>query len=216
MKKAILCLMLLIFSMILFSVNEPNPFDSFLGVKWGWSAPVAKGELERGGYKVKSLERWGGFSLSYYELNIQYGFYIKDMELGDLIIGSVMFGFEPSEDGIKWKEKNYPKFEFCNVVMCIQSNQFEPMLEILKAKYGKPKNSKEYQQQTLVYQDHERQSIWEGKKEVKTQVLQHEVTWVNENRMIVLYKYSTKNADRGFVMFDKIDEDKTKEAADIL
>jgi hypothetical protein len=51
---------------------------------------------------------------------------------------------------------------------------------------------------------------------VITQMLQHEVTWENGNRTIKLYNYSHRNGEIGFVMFDKIDEDNTKAAADVL
>lgn len=220
MKKLTIIILMLVMTSFVFATVE-NPFDSFMGMKWGINAAEFNEKYE---YEVKSIGfgGWLGYGvrgvINDNGLNILEGFYIKNLELGNLVTEVIMFGFEPLENELKWKEKNFTKFKFSNAIIMISSNDFESMLKILKVKYGEPKNSKEYQQQIPIFQDKEHNYRWweNHEKMVITQMLQHEVTWENGNRTIKLYNYSHRNGEIGFVMFDKIDEDNTKAAADVL
>jgi hypothetical protein len=221
-------------SIFLMSAEE-NPFDSILGMKWGINAREIAEKLFKK-YEIEEIGSGGvlgalfGLSIrdmiDVYRLNMKDGFYFHNLKLGSLYVGLVLIGSEPTQKDLKWKESNFDKFKFSNVIFVINSNEFEGMLDILKIKYGTPTDSKEYIEQIPVYQEKEiRSKNSSFRKIIMTSMTQQEVMWKHNDRIIILQKYSEDDAQIGFVFFDKIDnnsnivittEETNKEGAEVL
>jgi hypothetical protein len=127
MKKIILILMMVIFSFVLFSVKESNPFASFMGVKWGTNA------LE---FKTNFKNKTTPFA---------EGFFIDNLVLGTITIGKIQFIFKNAgpEKNIRFEEKNYRQFVFDKVMMFSTPEQFEVLLDIFTIKHGAPTQANE-------------------------------------------------------------------------
>jgi len=127
MKKLMIGFMVLVMCSIVLISTEENPFDSFMGMKWGINAAEFKANFK---YKVRSYSE---------------GFVLDNFPLGSLVIKSIGFTFiniGPVKN-MKFKEKNYSQFSFSKVFMLTTPDQFESLLEIFTKKYGKPIKSKD-------------------------------------------------------------------------
>lgn len=213
MKKSVLTLMLFMFSTFLFSIDKSSsPYDSFMGMKWGMNAKDFKEVFEnRFDFKLQEYPE---------------GFWFDGLVLGEIGDISPSLEFITKEDGIKWKEKNYSEFYFENVILVISSNEFEPLLDILKEKYGEPKSIKEYPILiTIESQTKQSNSTWgnifrsgfrfsssSGVTSEQIQAVQKTVKWEKGDRRISLTHYLDGNGNVSILVFDRND----KKGSDIL
>jgi hypothetical protein len=195
-----------------------NPFDSFMGMKWGMNAE-----------KLETL-----FEEKYeYELEkYSQGFFFEGLQLGSVSVLTTSLGFktaageasEETEEEIKFKKSNYSQFRFSFVFLDFDTNEFELMLNILKEKYGEPKSIKEYKILVTISSETEysvenafvKRQIATGETSSEFEVIQKDVMWEGNGRGILLSRFDPEDGTLGKVHFYKIDKDKLKKAGDIL
>lgn len=222
MKKAFIGFAIIImFSIISLSTDQQNkvpqnPFDSFMGMKWGMSAEEIKNLFEeKYDYELKTYSQ---------------GFYFKGLELGSIRILTTSLWFKKvtnengNETKMKFAKSNYSQFLFSFAFLDFDTNKFELMLDILKEKYGEPKNYKEYKTFITFKSETEysvenifvKKRIATGKTSSQVEVIQKEVFWEDNGRGIILYRFKPEDGALGNVCFTEIDKGKLKKAADIL
>jgi hypothetical protein len=122
------------------------------------------------------------------------GFYLINFKLGDLIIEDIRFGFKSDSQYLQFRKDNYAKFKLKYVRMAIKPEQFEALYDILKVKYGEPKEKKESEIQNRM-----------GAK-----FAQIKAYWRHGDRAIVLQRYADK-VDIGSAFFFPFKEPNMKE-----
>ena len=170
---------------------EENPMATFMGVKWGITAT----NFEQNFPYQSQLKKDDEF------------FYLNDFDLGDLVIYKIRFKFQGlSGADVKFNKKNFDSLYLTEAFMFIKPDQFEPLFEIFKVKYGEPQKFDEF----------------ETRDSTGNKFIQKVARWENKDlkREIVMEKQASKIVD-GVIMFIPIEEakkvvkkDKIKEAAD--
>lgn len=167
--------------------EQENPFNSFMGMKWNTDAAQFKSNFR---YKDR-MDEWAGDHIG--------GFYLTNFKLGDLIVEDIRFEFKPDSQYFQFRKDNYAQFKLKYVMMTINPKQFEPLYDILKVKYGEPKENKESEIQNRM-----------GAK-----FIQEKAYWEHGDRAILLQRYDDK-LDIGKAFFSPVEkvDAKEKEAKD--
>jgi hypothetical protein len=197
LNKKLLSLMMVMFSFMLFAEEEPNPFDSFMGMKWGTNAKDYESNFK---YPIDSRMAFKDDGV----------FILTNLKLGTVTIEKVYLLFKKTENNkdLIFFWTNYNLYFFYQVNMNFEPSQFDSILDIFTIKYGTPNKVENTKIQNRM----------------GAEFLQTIAYWENGDRTIILYRYGSK-IDKGnatFISKEEFNKTKDKEkkenekAADVL
>jgi hypothetical protein len=161
MKKRLVFLFLSILSVFLFSQENENPFVSIMGMKWGTTASELKEKLKNVMHVYMPKKP---AVLELYHTDFPF-MVTEDDPL-------CYFVFKSKEKGLKFKEENYSLFYLDSAFQDIYVDFFDHELHDLTRQLGKPSSEKKY----II------------KKKGGTKLFHNEVTWINGDRKITLFR----------------------------